>query len=290
MLALLVACSLILLSAYFGRSRGGPLRSVQHGVVEVFAPVQDAAARALKPARDLVGWVGDLRHAKRDADRLRRENAQLRREAVGAAQDRFEAARLQALVKLDEAADLGAYRPLGARVTFRSPIVWAATVQIARGSADGVREDQPVVDGDGLVGRVTDVTPNAAQVTLITDESSGVSAHVLTGGRGRSAGDVVPGVVQPAVGRPQDLLLTDLQSTRGLRVGQSVVTSGTTSTRLESLFPPGIPIGRVARLSDSEAGAFGRVHLEPYVDFRRLSFVQVLTRPRGAAGERAALP
>ena len=69
-----------------------------------------------------------------------------------------------------------------------------------------VRVDQPVVNGDGLVGKVTTVTPGAAQITLITDQDSGVSARVLTPVV-TDTGNGITGIVQSAVGRPQDLLL-----------------------------------------------------------------------------------
>ena len=59
----------------------------------------------------------------------------------------------------------------------RSPTVWYSTITINQGSSDGVRDDQPVVTGDGLVGKVSAVSSNAAQVTLITDHTSGVSGR-----------------------------------------------------------------------------------------------------------------
>ncbi|MDX6684676.1 MAG: rod shape-determining protein MreC, partial [Baekduia sp.] len=59
MLALLVAVSLVLLTAYFGESSGGALHGVQRGANQVLSPVQEGANRALKPFRDLAGWFGD---------------------------------------------------------------------------------------------------------------------------------------------------------------------------------------------------------------------------------------
>ena len=61
----------------------------------------------------------------------------------------------------------------------RSPTVWFADVTIDAGSGDGVEVDDPVVNGDGLVGTVTAVTGGTAQVTLLTDHSSAVSAKVV---------------------------------------------------------------------------------------------------------------
>ena len=55
-----------------------------------------------------------------------------------------------------------------------------------------------------------------------------------------------------------------------------MVTSGSTSTELESLFPRGIPIGRVARVEADDLEVYRRVHIEPFADLRRMDYVQVL--------------
>ena len=57
------------------------------------------------------------------------------------------------------------------------------------------------------------------------------------------------------------------------------MTSGTKSSRLDSLFPPGIPIGTVTKADPEELNLYQRVHVKPFADMRRLDFVQVLTRP-----------
>ena len=84
-LGLLVVSSLILLTAYFGESAGGGLHAVQRGVLEVVSPIQEGASRALKPARDLVGWVRDTLDAKGEVKDLRRQRDALRRQAVAGA-------------------------------------------------------------------------------------------------------------------------------------------------------------------------------------------------------------
>ena len=55
------------------------------------------------------------------------------------------------------------------------------------------------------------------------------------------------------------------------------------SSTLESLFPPGIPIGTVTRVDDQAGSLFERVHVTPYADLRTLDFVQVLVAPKGSA-------
>ena len=72
-LGLLVAVSLILLTAYFGASPNSPLHSVQRGIVQVFSPVQAGASKVLSPVRDVANWVSDTLKAKSQRDHLQTE-------------------------------------------------------------------------------------------------------------------------------------------------------------------------------------------------------------------------
>ena len=94
-LGLLVASSLILLTAYFGESSGGGLHSVQRGVLDVVSPIQEGASKALKPVRDLFGWFGSTFDAKKQRDQLAKERDQLAKDqaAIKAERDAL-AARL----------------------------------------------------------------------------------------------------------------------------------------------------------------------------------------------------
>jgi rod shape-determining protein MreC len=274
-LALLVASSLLLLTVYFGESAGGGLHSVQKGVLQVVSPIQEGASRALKPIRDLAGWTGDTLDAKGRVADLEQQNAVLRRQAIAGADATRQNRQLQGLLALDKASGLDAAEPVSARVIGQSPTLWYSTIVVDRGSSDGVREGQPVVTGDGLVGQVTTVAGNSAVVTLITDSEIAVSARVSENG--------VPGVVQAGTGGPDDLRLKYTTRRDRVEKGWSIVTAGTTSAsdRLESVYPPGIPIGAVTRVDDAGTDT-QQVHLKPFADLRRLEFVQVLTaRPNG---------
>jgi rod shape-determining protein MreC len=277
-LILLVVCSLILLTAYFGESQSSPLHSVQRGFLQVVSPIQDGASRALKPVRDLFGWFGDTLDAKKERDELRKELEATRREAIANEAAARESAQLRKLVGLDEELGTAEMAPVTARVITRSPTLWYSTVSINKGTSSGVRIDQPVINGDGLVGTITSATSNAAIVTLITDHTSGVSTVINESG--------VAGVVQPAVGKPDDLLMQYIRRGDRIEKGQTVVTAGSTSQRYESLFPPGIPVGTVSKVDDEELDVYQRVHVKPFAQLRRLDVVQVLTKPQGG-GEAA---
>jgi rod shape-determining protein MreC len=69
-----------------------------------------------------------------------------------------------------------------------------------------------------------------------------------------------------------------------------VVTSGFRSSGVESLFPRGIPIGRVTKVDLGEVELYQRVHIRPFADLRRIDFVQVLTSRGRTAQEQAGVP
>jgi rod shape-determining protein MreC len=266
-LALLVIGSFLLLTITYGQSSG----SVQSGVSAVFSPLQSVADRALKPARDLVGWFDKTFDARGENSRLKDELASVRKQAVAGQEALSENAQLRKLVKLDRSPVLAesAYEPVTGRVIGRSPTVWNSTVNVDVGSGDGVKVDDPVVSGDGLVGIVASTQGGSSQVTLITDHTSAVSAKVVPGG--------VQGVIRPNVGDPEDLILDFIDSTKDVHGGQSVVTSGWRAQGLESLFPPGLPVGEVTSASIVEQEASQQVHLRPYADIANLDLIQVLT-------------
>ena len=279
-LAVFIGLSLVMVTAYFGESSGGAFHTLQRGAQEAFAPLETGTGRALKPFRDLFGWFGDTVDAKDENERLRGEVEALRKRLAQADTAARDVQQLRAMVKLTRQDGFPqGTEPLAARVIARSPTVWHSTVKIDKGSGDGVREDQPVIAAGGLVGKVTRVTGGTAEVTLITDASSAVSAQVMPDGAN--------GIVRPEVGEPDDLLLDFLQKGRRVTKGATVVTSGFTSERAQSRFPRGVPIGRVSRVDLDEIELYQRVHVDPFADVRRIDYVQVLTA-RGQPADQQA--
>jgi len=283
-LAVCVALSIAILNAYFGESGSGFFHAFQRGAQEAFAPIETGASRALKPIRDLFGWAGDTVDAKDQNEELRKEVARLRSQLARSQTAERDVAQLKGLVGLqkEEGFPQGT-EPVTARVIARSPTVWYSKIKIDKGSGDGVKLDQPVIasSGDiedeagGLAGKVTSVTGGNAEVTLITDASVGVGAQVMPAG--------ASGVVRPEVGDPRDLLLDFVEGGRRVTENTTVVTSGFKTSRGESLFPRGIPIGRVTQADLDEVEIYQRVHIRPFADLKQIDIVQVLTKkPAGA--------
>ena len=273
-LGLLVASSLILLTVYFGESTGGGLHSVQRGVLDAVAPIEEGASRVLKPLRDLFGWAGDTVDAKDQLKHVRRERDVLRQQLVQAHGELRDSNQLEDMTHLNAAHTLSDNAPVRARVISRDPNAWFDQVTIDNGSDSGIRRNQAVVNGQGLVGRVTDVTGGSAIVTLLTNHTTRVGATVTDSG--------VEGLVGVEQGRPSDLVLSSLSSNH-VRPGEILATSGTTSSvdRLPSPYPKDIPIGRITRVDNPDSDD-PEAHVTLFADLRSIDLVEVLTKPDGA--------
>jgi rod shape-determining protein MreC len=267
-LTLLVLGSFALLTATYSQGSGG----LSGGVSTIFSPFESVADRALKPARDFLNWFDETFDARGENSRLREQLATARAHAVAGQVARQENAQLRDLVGLRRSGAIPAgYKPVAARVIARSPTVWYASVTIDAGKGDGIRVDDPVISGAGLVGRVTAVTGGAAQVTLLTDPGSGsaVSGRVVPSG--------AQGIVRAEVGDPDLLVLDFIDTTRRIGKGNTVVTAGWKAGDLASLYPPNIPIGEVTEASLTEQEASQTVRLRPFADMRDLDLLEVLT-------------
>jgi rod shape-determining protein MreC len=272
LLVLLVVLSLLLLTAYFGEAPSGRLHSVQRGFLTVVSPIQDGANKALKPVRDMFGGISDTFHAKSQRNELRKQVAKLRRELVADQGEKRSYRELLSMFHLDNQLSVANYHPVTATVFAKSPNIWYSTVTIDQGEAAGVHVNDPVINGEGLVGKVTQVASDGAVVSLITDSTVGVSARLGTSS--------ATGIVQPKVGDPNDLLLQYLPANTQVGKGEYVVTSGTVASPDNSLYPPGLLIGQVT--SVNEESAYKSVNVHPIANLHNLDVVQVLTAASGS--------
>jgi rod shape-determining protein MreC len=279
-LVLLVAVSLILLTAYFGETPTSPLHSVQRGVVEVLSPVEQGASKVLAPVRSAASWVSDTLHAKSQVKQLRAQVHSLTAQLAQAKGAQLENQQLSNLVHLDNSIGVSAYHPMTAQVIARDPTLWYQTVEVDKGSSDGVRLHDPVIADKALVGEVSEVSSTASWVSLITDHTVSVTARVTD-----ANGDT--GELVPAVGNPNQLVLQYLQPPNPAQVQNGpqpndlVVTAGFRSSALESYFPANIPIGTVAQFNEDQLFNDGQIQVTPSADLRHFDVVQILTEPQG---------
>lgn len=272
MLGTLVVLALALITISFREQSSGPLHDAQGAVASVLQPVEVAVERVARPFRDAYGWTKSLFHARSEAERLRAENEQLRQQVIqneSALQQNVVLKRL--LDYRDSPAFPADFDGVAAEVLVRPSSAFEQEIVVAAGSGDGVVVNAPVVTAAGFVGTVTSVTEDAARVRLLTDESSAVSAVDLRTG--------ASGIVRP--GQSGDSLVLDRVSKREVvQVGDEVITAGWRSAGLASLYPKGIPIGRVSFVGRLNTDLWQQVLIVSDVDFSALDAVLVLVARR----------
>ena len=135
------------------------------------------------------------------------------------------------------------------------------TIAINRGTRDGIAPGMPVVSQQGLVGRIVDVTANAARVLLVTDTNSYVSARLQTTRE--------LGTVQGQLTGNLRMIMIPQEAT--VQVGDVVITSG-----LGGNFPPDLVIGQITSKRQFEFELNQEAEIRSLVDFDTLEFVLVI--------------
>lgn len=156
---------------------------------------------------------------------------------------------------------------IAAQVVGKDPSPWSKTVIVDRGTDNGVRQSDPVVVPEGIVGVVVEASGRFAKVLLLTDPNSAVDALVQET-RAR-------GIVK---GSGADTCIFDYALRKHeIRVGDTVVSSG-----LDQVFPKGLRVGRISEVVRQNAGIFQNVSITPYVNFEILEEVFIITEPAPA--------
>ena len=265
----LIFLSLALVTVYFRESDGGFLHSAQSTGSSVLRPFEVAADRIASPFQDAASWFGGLLHAKSDNKKLRNEVDQLRARAILNQSALRENAQLKQLLHYLESPRFPRdYRPVAARVIARSPGQFAQQIVVSAGKNNGISKHDAVVTAEGLVGEVTKVASNVAQVTLLTDDSSAVSALDIATN--------AAGIAQ--AGMSGSLTVDRVTKDQVVDRGDVLVTAGWRSGDLSSLYPRGIPLCLVTQVGQSDTDLYKQIQCDPFVDFSTLEAVIVLGR------------
>lgn len=208
----------------------------------------------------VAGFWGGLVPGNSGRD-LDAENRELRAQLAAAEESRRENERLRRLLGFVEEAP---QRTVAARVIAEDAASWFRTIEIDRGSEEGVIEGRPVVNAAGLIGRVVRSSAHSARVLLITDASSAVAVLVQD--------QRIRGVCR---GQGGALALDFALVQDEIQVGDGVITSG-----LGGIFPKGLVVGYVRSVHREQFGLFQTVEVEPAVDFAHLEEVLVLLGER----------
>ncbi|KOG40733.1 rod shape-determining protein MreC [Streptomyces resistomycificus] len=261
LLVLLVAVAFALITVDIRGGEDSPVDGARQGAATVFGPIEDGVSSAVDPVGNAVSAIRDSgeRHDRLAA--LEKENAALEAKLGSDDRNRSRLAQLDKMMKLSGA---GQYGIKGAQViAIGAAQGFSWTITIDAGANDGLKRDMTVLNGDGLVGRVTTVGPDTATVLLANDPDFTVGTRMEKSdelGFASGQGD-----------RPLRVEL--LNGKAEIKKGDRLVTFG---SQADKPFVPGVPVGVVARVDPSGGGLTRTLYVTPYVGFSKLDIVGVV--------------
>mgnify|MGYP005812055653 CR=1 FL=1 len=274
LLVLLVLTALTVITLDYQRG-GGAVGGLRTAVGAVVGPVQRAASAVVRPVSSFLSTVASADRQQARVRALEQEVERLRWANRTSELARHRAAELDSLLHL---AGAGRYRVVPAQVVGlgrAQDFSWTATLDAGR--RDGISEDMTVVNGDGLVGRVTHTGPWTSTILLAADPDFAVGVRL------ERTMDI--GYVKGAGEGPAQLSLLGAQAK--VTVGDRLVTLGSVGGRP---FVPGVPVGRVVSVDAQPGSPTKQASVAPYVDFSRLDLVGVVIEPPRRDPRDALLP
>lgn len=263
LLVLLIAIAFALITVDIRGGEDSPVDGARSAAATVFGPIENGVSSAVDPVGNAIAAVRDSGDRHDRIAQLERDNAALKAELGSDDRNR---SRLKQLDKILKTAGAGQYGIKGAEVIAigaAQGFSWTVTIDV--GVNDGIQRDMTVLNGDGLVGRVTTVGPNTATVLLASDPDFTV------GTRMESTDEL--GFASGQGDRP--LRVEMLNGKAKIKKGDRLVTFG---SQADKPFVPGVPVGVVSRVDPSGGDLTRTIYVEPYVGFSKLDVVGVVTK------------
>lgn len=245
LLIVLLVLSIVCVALYASEDEEGVLHTIQGSVSGIVAPLKFVGALGNSAADSAGDALSNATASDDSLSGLRDQNQQLRERVAELEEYMQEAQRLQALIGIQDAYG---FESTGARVIGRNTDAWNQFVTIDKGTNDGLRSGLPVMSQAGLVGMIVSTTASTADVRLIVDPESGVSAMVQSN---RTEG-IVHGSLEGV------LYLEDMAADANVTEGDVVITSG-----LGGSYFRGLIIGTVTKVERNSSGATVRAVVAP---------------------------
>ncbi|MFF8553057.1 rod shape-determining protein MreC [Streptomyces sp. NPDC015501] len=275
LLVLLIAIAFALITVDIRGGEESPVDGARQAAATVFGPIENGVSAAVDPVGNAIGAVRDSGNRHDRISVLEKENAALKARLGSDDRTNSRVRQLDAMLKK---AGAGQYGIKGAEVIAigaAQGFSWTITIDV--GSNDGIRRDMTVLNGEGLVGRVTTVGPGTATVLLANDPDFTVGTRMeKTDELGFATGQG---------SRP--LSVQFLNGKAEVKPGDRLVTFGSSK---DKPFVPGVPVGEVVRVDPSGGALTRTVYVKPYVGFTKLDIVGVVVQAPREDPRDAVLP
>ena len=265
-LGVLLAVALALITIDARNSSAGPVRSLRSVGSAVFGSAEYVVGAVTQPVSDFFGGFGSP-GSQAKVDQLEHQVVQLRGALAQAQLSKAQETQLQQLLQL---AGRGRYRVVAANVIAAGP-AYENTVTVDAGSDDGIKPDETVLNGAGLVGTVTSVSSRTATVLLATDATATVGVRIA----GSNEIGAVTGLGRTRSG-PDALRLQVFDANAVLRAGQQLVTFGSVNGRP---YVPGVPVGVITKVQIGASALTKIAYVRPFANDGALGLVGIVVVP-----------
>ncbi|MFB7913403.1 rod shape-determining protein MreC [Streptomyces sp. NPDC056061] len=263
LLVLLIAIAFALITVDIRGGEASPVDGARRAAAAAFGPVENGVAAAVDPVGNAIGAVRDSGTRHNRIAELERQNAALKTKLGSDDQNRNRVRELDKMLKKSATGQYGIKAAEVVAIGAAQGFSW--TITIDAGSRDGIERDMTVINGDGLVGRVTTVGPSTATVLLANDPDFTVGTRMeKTDELGFATGQG---------SRP--LSVQFLNGKAKVKKGDRLVTFGSSKGKP---FVPGVPVGEVVRVDPSGGGLTRTVYVNPYVGFTKLDIVGIVVQ------------
>jgi rod shape-determining protein MreC len=272
---LLIAIAFALITVDIRGGESSPVDGARQAAATVFGPVENGVSGVVNPVGNAISAIRDSGSRHNRVTELERENAALKAKLGSSDRTRSQ---LDQYNKLLKTAGNGRYTIKAAQViAIGAAQSFSWTITIDAGANDGIQRDMTVLNGDGLVGRVTTVGPDTATVLLANDPDFSVGTRMEKSDElGFASG-----------GGDSAMRVQLLNGKAHVKKGDRLVTFG---SEADKPFVPGVPIGKVVRIDPSGGDLTRTVYVQPFVSFTKLDIVGVVVVPPRTDPRDAVLP
>ena len=267
-IGIIVALALIMYSVTYGSN------IVTQGVNDVTNILGRLVSYPANSINDFIDSVSDLSNTYQENQSLKQKIDTIHELEVQLSELKRDNQKMKETLKLQDT--LNDYTLVNATVIARNPDTWRDVITINKGSNDGIQPQMSVMSDNGLVGKVMDVNPTSARVALLSNADNTL---VRVAAMIQNEKEPIYGTITGYDDKTNMLVMSQIQATQDIKVGDKVVTSG-----LGGISPNSLYIGTVEEVAMDRFGLYKEVKIRPAADTNDVRYVTVVIRTSESEG------
>lgn len=268
-IGIIMAIALIMYSITYGSN------IVTQGVNDVTNILGRLVSYPANSINDFIDSVSDLSNTYQENQSLKQKIDTIHELEVQLSELKRDNQKMKETLKLQDT--LNDYTLVNATVIARNPDTWRDVITINKGSNDGIQPQMSVMSDNGLVGKVMDVNPTSARVALLSNADNTL---VRVAAMIQNEKEPIYGTITGYDAKTNMLVMSQIQATQDIKVGDKVVTSG-----LGGISPNSLYIGTVEEVAMDRFGLYKEVKIRPAADTNDVRYVTVVIRTSESEGQ-----